>query len=124
MLLALHRCFRTGRGMLAVTVTLLLVTLSSVYYAYFFLLAIALFVPAWWIFRLPVAPGGWPRALGGIAIGAAITALRFTHMIARISARSRASSEARFFASKGMFYLGAAVDPVGYVRPLLGQELS
>ncbi len=118
MLLALHRCFRTGRGMIAVAVTLLLVTLSSVYYAYFFLLALAVFVPAWWCLRLPVAPGGWPRALGGIAIGTAVTAIMLRpYMIARdLYSLARASSEAWFFAGKGMFYLGAAADPIGYVQ--------
>jgi hypothetical protein len=117
-LLALHRCLRTGRGMIAVALTLLLVTLSSVYYAYFFLLALAVLVPAWWLFGPPAAPGGWRRALAGMAIAVAVTALVLRpYMIARdLYALARSSGEAWFFAGKGIHYLGAAVDPVGYAQ--------
>jgi hypothetical protein len=117
-LLALHRCLRTGRGMIAVMVTLLLVTLSSVYYAYFFLLALAVLVPALRLFGPPAAPGGWPRALAGIAIAVAVTALVLRpYMIARdLYSLARSSGEAWFFAGKAIHYLGAAVDPVGYVQ--------
>src|SRR5262249_5301568 len=83
-LLALHRCLRTGRGAIAVAITLLLVTLSSVYYAYFFLLALAVFVPAWWLLGPRAAPGGWPRALAGMAVAVGVTGLVLRpYMIAR-----------------------------------------
>jgi hypothetical protein len=127
-LLALHRCVRTGRGAIAVAVTLLLVTLSSVYYAYFFVLALAVLVPAWLLFGPPAAPGGWPRALAGLAIGGVVTALVLRpYMIARdLYALARASGEAWFFAGKGIHYLGAAADPVGYVqhRYVAGEHVS
>jgi hypothetical protein len=117
-LLALHRCLRTGRGGIAVAVTLLLVTLSSVYYAYFFLLALAVFVPAWWLLGPRAAPGGWSRALGGMAVAVAITAVvLLPYMIARdLYVLARSSGEAFFFGGKVIHYLGAIVDPLGYVH--------
>ena len=45
-LLALERCLRRGRGAVLVAVTTLLVTLSSVYYAYCFGVIVAVFVGA------------------------------------------------------------------------------
>jgi hypothetical protein len=115
-LLALHRCLRTGRGVVAVALTTSLVTLSSVYYAYFFALALAVLLPAAALLRWPVAPGGWPRALAGLAIAAVVTAAAMVpYLIARdIYAFARASGEAWFFAGKAINYLGAVTDPVRY----------
>ncbi len=117
-LLAVHRCVRRGRGAVAVAIAVMLVTFSSVYYAYFFLLALAVFVPAHWLFGCPAAPGGRRRALAGIGVAAAITAVvLWPYFIARdVYAFARPVGEAWFFAARGIVYLGGVTDPVGYVR--------
>lgn len=116
-MLALHRCLRTGRGAGLVAATVCLVGWSSIYYAYFFGLALALFVPAHWLLGCPAAPGGRRRALAGLAVAAVGIAIIFVpYGIAReIYSLARRSGEAWFFAAKGITYLGAIADPVGYV---------
>jgi hypothetical protein len=115
-LLALERCWRRGRGAVVVAITLLLVTLSSVYYAYFFFLALAVLVPLQWALRCPAAPGGRVRALGGIvAAGFATAILLIPYVIARdVYALARNSGEAWFFGAKAITYLGAVIEPVTY----------
>ena len=117
-LLAIHRCLRRGRGALAVALGVLLVSLSSVYYAYFFLLALAVFVPVEWLAGSAAAPGGRARVLAGIAVaGAATTAVLFPYMIARdIYSLGRETGEAWFMAARIVHYLGVVADPVEYVR--------
>ena len=124
-LLALHRCLRRGRGGVLVALTVLLVTLSSVYYAYFFLLALAVFVPAHWLLGCPAAPGGRARALAGIAAAAVATAIMLLpYMIARdLYALGRDTSEAWFLSARGITYLGGVLSPRDYLmhRYLLGE---
>jgi len=117
-LLAVHRCLRRGRGALAVAITVLLVSLSSVYYAYFFLLALAVFVPAHWLLGGAAAPGGRARAIAGIAAAAAATALLLVpYLFARdMYAFGRDAGEAWFMAARISNYLGVVVDPLGYVQ--------
>jgi hypothetical protein len=117
-LLAIHRCLRRGRGAIAVAVTVLLVAMSSVYYAYFLLLALAVFVPAHRLLGCPAAPGGTVRVLGGIAAAGAGTALLlFPYLIASdVYALRRESGEAWFLAARIVNYLGVVADPIDYLR--------
>jgi hypothetical protein len=116
-LLALHRCWRTGRGAGLVALTVVLVAWSSIYYAYFFWLALAVLVPLHWLLGCPTAPRGRARALAGLAVAAAGTALILVpYGIARdVYALTRDMGEAFFFGGKGIMYLGALADPIGYV---------
>jgi hypothetical protein len=117
-LLALHRCLTRGRGAIAVAVTTLLVTLSSVYYAYFFFLALVVFLPAYRLLGLPAAPKGWSRALVGLAVAAAGTLLSLVpYMIARnVYALTRPMGEAWLFSARVRNYLDALVHPAAYVE--------
>jgi hypothetical protein len=116
-LLALERCWRTGRGAVLVAFTVLLVTLSSVYYAYFFFAALAVLVPAHWALGAPAAPGGRRRVVAGIVAAGVITgAVLFPYSIARdVYALSRASGETWIFSARLAGYLGAVADPLAYV---------
>jgi hypothetical protein len=95
-LLALHRCLRTGRGAALVAVTVVLVAWSSVYYAYFFWIALAVFVPLHWWLGCPAAPGARRRVLVALAVAAAGTALVLVpYAIARDVSRSRGARARR-----------------------------
>jgi hypothetical protein len=115
-LLAIHRCLRRGRGAVAVALTVLAVTLSSVYYAYFFLIALAVFVPTHALLGCPAAPGGRRRVVAGIAVAAAVTGVvLLPYLIARdLYALEHPEGEAWFFAAKGVTYLGALAEPLTY----------
>ena len=117
-LLAVHRCLRRGRGALAVAAGVLLVCLSSVYYAYFFLFALAVFVPAHWLLGCAAAPGGRARVLAGIAVASALTAVvLLPYMIAKdVYGLERAAADPLFFGARALDYLGALVDPADYLR--------
>ena len=123
-LLALHRCLRRGRGAVLVAVTLLLVSLSSVYYAYFFGLAAGVFLLLHWMLRCPAAPGGRRRALAGcIVAGIATAAMLVPYaIVSEIYALGRPSIQAEIFAGKASHYLGALADPVGYLTRRYGHN--
>lgn len=117
-LLAIHRCLRRGRGAVAVALGVLAVTLSSVYYAYFFLLALAVLLVAYAAFGGPAAPGGWRRVVAGIAAATVATApVLVPYLVARdLYGLSHGSGEAWFFGGKGAMYLGALTDPLAYLQ--------
>ncbi len=125
-LLALLRCLRTGRGAVAVAVTLLLVALSSVYYAYFFGLAAALFLAFHWLLGCPAAPGGRRRAVAGaVAAGMGAAIVLVPYAIARdVYGLARDTQQAAFFGAVGQSFLGAATNPLGYLarRYLAGEN--
>lgn len=122
-LLALHRCLGTGRGAVAVAAATLAVSLGSVYFAYFFFVALGVFLVAHRLLGCPAAPGGRVRAVAGIVAAGALTAAAFVpYVYARdMYALLRTPGEAWFLSARLTSYLGALADPVAYAARRYGQ---
>jgi hypothetical protein len=119
-LLALHRALRTGtRGArVAFAAALFLALAGSVYYAYFFALAVAVFLMVHRALRCPAAPGAWSWAVVAAlvaALGIVPLLLPYREVSGRLGL-ARDPNVAVLFSAVGDQYLGALLSPLRTLR--------
>src|SRR5262249_38522474 len=119
-LLFLTRLLATGRWSAgaAFAIFLLLTELSSVYYTYYFGIAVVLFVVLHAALRCPAAPGAYRKALVlGVLVVVALAPTFLPYLAVRERfGFSRSLSETIFFSTTGNQVVGALLQPVQYVK--------
>src|SRR5206468_11958042 len=90
---------------------------SSVYYAYYFGIAVALFVVLHLVWRCPAAPGAYLRviALGALVVVALVPTFIPYALVRDRFVLGRGATQAGFFSAWGAQYLGALLDPRAYL---------
>ena len=118
--LFLHRFLATGRWWtgVAFAAAFLLAMLSSVYYAYFFGIAVLLFLALHASWRLPAAPRARQRALALVAVSCVALVPTFLPyaVVRERYGLARDPAEALIFSAVGEHYLGEFLTPLAYLR--------
>lgn len=119
-LLGLQRLLRTGRWLpgAGFAACLLLEALSSVYYAYYFGIAVVLFLGLHAAWRCPAAPRAYRRAVGfGLLVLLALVPTFLPYLAVREQlALERPAALPVLLSAVGENYLGGILSPLEYLR--------